>query len=482
MFVNTPNLTWDDGLAQRAAWWACSFNCETSACADAPYEGYGISSNAYQGGTPLDAVEAWFGEIGRYNFSDPHWGKFTGHFTQLIWRTSWYIGCAAKLCQPQLDNYFVVCQFDPAGNVLGTFPENVMPLKPEYATLSFTPYQYASGYVSVFSWAPVTSTETPVTIVPSSGALPVYSVIEYTVPGGVGSVPSTISASNGPGSTITAASVYITPTSNPNPVYTIPFGDWSDFFPSTAQITYLSATDTSTTTTATSNSSNNHNSAIDTTDKSTSTSKKSTSSSSHGSTMDATNRSTFTSKKSTSNSHGSTMDATNRSTSTSEKSTPSNSHGSTMDATNRSTTTSNKSTSSNSNGSTIDATDRSTATSKKSTSNSNGSAMDATDRSTITSKKSASISHSSAMDATNRSTTTSNKSVSISHSSTIDATNRSTITSKKSASISHSSAIDATDRSTTTSNKSTSSNSNGSTMDATNRSTFTSKKSTSNIH
>lgn len=69
-------------------------------------------------------VDAWYDEIKMHK-----WKEFqheTGHFTQVIWKGSKYVGSGiAKLGR----KIFVVSNYDPPGNVLGTFAENV--LKPQ---------------------------------------------------------------------------------------------------------------------------------------------------------------------------------------------------------------------------------------------------------------------------------------------------------------------------------------------------------------
>jgi hypothetical protein len=48
----------------------------------------------------------------------------TGHFTQLVWRSSARLGCGASVCRGL---QIWVCNYDPPGNVQGNFPRNVLP-------------------------------------------------------------------------------------------------------------------------------------------------------------------------------------------------------------------------------------------------------------------------------------------------------------------------------------------------------------------
>lgn len=51
-----------------------------------------------------------------------------GHFTQVIWKGSREIGVGRAFAEDGL-RVFVVCNYYPAGNVIGRFKENVMPSK-----------------------------------------------------------------------------------------------------------------------------------------------------------------------------------------------------------------------------------------------------------------------------------------------------------------------------------------------------------------
>ncbi|KAK5782381.1 hypothetical protein RI543_000317 [Arxiozyma heterogenica] len=251
---------------------------------DVPGYDYSVGSNAYGGPGPLtNGVTMWFDEIIFYNYSDPERSGGTGHFTQLVWRFSTEVSCAAQEYSPGF--YIFVCQCLPAGNVLGQFCENVVPLKPAYKSVNFSTVHWLTGSQR---WASISLHQ----------------------------------------KTLTAPAVYITPKSTYEPVYTIT--NW-------AELTELCPPTTT--------SSNSRGSTIHATDRSTTTSNKSISSNSHGSTMNTTDRSTITSKKSTSsNSNGSTIDATDRSTTTATTSTSSNIRGSTIHAADKSTTTATTST------------------------------------------------------------------------------------------------------------------------------------------
>uniref|UniRef100_A0A182T6H8 SCP domain-containing protein n=1 Tax=Anopheles maculatus TaxID=74869 RepID=A0A182T6H8_9DIPT len=72
-----------------------------------------------------DAVDSWYSEIKNYTFgaSDPG-NNFSnvGHFTQIVWKDSQHlgVGMAAKGT-----SVFVVCNYDPPGNVYGRYADHV---------------------------------------------------------------------------------------------------------------------------------------------------------------------------------------------------------------------------------------------------------------------------------------------------------------------------------------------------------------------
>jgi hypothetical protein len=74
-----------------------------------------------------------YDEVRMYNFNNPGFSSATGHFTQVVWRSSSTIGCAVQACNNGLGGTgwprgsLVVCRYSPAGNVLGSFQTNVLP-------------------------------------------------------------------------------------------------------------------------------------------------------------------------------------------------------------------------------------------------------------------------------------------------------------------------------------------------------------------
>lgn len=73
--------------------------------------------------TMTSAVDAWGNERDLYTFDPPEgFSEATGHFTQLVWKETTSVGCASYQCDGKggVSGYFVVCEYWPSGNVIGT--------------------------------------------------------------------------------------------------------------------------------------------------------------------------------------------------------------------------------------------------------------------------------------------------------------------------------------------------------------------------
>ncbi|XP_033218310.1 venom allergen 3-like [Belonocnema kinseyi] len=124
-----PNLTWDDELstiAQRSAN-TCKF--EHDKCRDV--ERFQVGQNiAYSGSTEENyspdittLVQMWYDEVKLFNGQDVTNFSFNpgvGHYTQLVWAKSLYLGCGAvKYNEEGFNKVYLVCNYGPAGNVIG---------------------------------------------------------------------------------------------------------------------------------------------------------------------------------------------------------------------------------------------------------------------------------------------------------------------------------------------------------------------------
>ncbi|KAL4821589.1 CAP domain-containing protein [Aspergillus spinulosporus] len=120
---NASSLSWNQTLADYAKDWAKGCRWEHSS---GPYG----ENLAYGYKDASSAVTAWGDEAALYDFSKPTgFTEETGHFTQLVWKSTREFGCAAVDCgltdlnddedRERAQGWFVVCEYMPAGNVVG---------------------------------------------------------------------------------------------------------------------------------------------------------------------------------------------------------------------------------------------------------------------------------------------------------------------------------------------------------------------------
>lgn len=118
--LNLAPYTWDSAIEQKAQHWADQLASKNE------FKHSGSGENLYQT-TNGDfsckaAVKAWFEEYKHYNGEPIGKGDFHayGHFTQVIWPTTGNIGCGfKKYASGSGQKQTVVCQYSPAGNILG---------------------------------------------------------------------------------------------------------------------------------------------------------------------------------------------------------------------------------------------------------------------------------------------------------------------------------------------------------------------------
>jgi uncharacterized protein YkwD len=77
------------------------------------------------------AVQSWYDEVKLYNYNSPGFSSATGHFTQVVWKSSTQLGCGTAQGTKTINGtkykaFYVVCHYAPAGNVQGQFPANVL--------------------------------------------------------------------------------------------------------------------------------------------------------------------------------------------------------------------------------------------------------------------------------------------------------------------------------------------------------------------
>ncbi|KAJ3509670.1 hypothetical protein NLJ89_g5095 [Agrocybe chaxingu] len=118
-------LTWDSALYTSTLQWAqgCKFTHSSGQYGENLYASTGTNIGVEP------AVNAWMSEASKYNYNSPGFSSTTGHFTQVVWKSTTKVACARATCasgtifsQPST---YVVCRYNPPGNYAGQYAQNV---------------------------------------------------------------------------------------------------------------------------------------------------------------------------------------------------------------------------------------------------------------------------------------------------------------------------------------------------------------------
>ena len=121
--VGVPDLQWSSQLAEVAQRWADTLRGES--CKMRHTQQRGVSENLHRiwGGrdTPTSAIAGWLAERQHFDATTKTCapGKVCGHYTQMVWRSTRFVGCGMTACG---DGELWVCNYEPVGNFVGQAP------------------------------------------------------------------------------------------------------------------------------------------------------------------------------------------------------------------------------------------------------------------------------------------------------------------------------------------------------------------------
>ncbi|CAG9795270.1 unnamed protein product [Diatraea saccharalis] len=130
-------MIWDKELAAKAAKWASVYRQQHNpdrsvgsgrwrSTGENLYW-YSTSDHSYKL-NPDSALKAWFDEFRDFLYGPimrSHFSSSTqiGHYTQMAWADTTHVGCAiSQWSNDGWNKYMVVCNYGPAGNMLGSPP------------------------------------------------------------------------------------------------------------------------------------------------------------------------------------------------------------------------------------------------------------------------------------------------------------------------------------------------------------------------
>lgn len=125
-----PDLKLSSSLSKYAQEWADTLS-RRGVLQSRGGSRYGENIFCVQSSAPIeingrDPVDQWYKEGKNHIFGKEPSTLKTGHFTQIVWRESEEIGVA--IARNRNGQIFVVANYDPPGNVISTYSENVPPV------------------------------------------------------------------------------------------------------------------------------------------------------------------------------------------------------------------------------------------------------------------------------------------------------------------------------------------------------------------
>jgi pathogenesis-related protein 1 len=120
-----PPVQWSDEDAKVAQDYAAK--CVFAHNPNRGPRGENIYASGGSGRTPKEVVDNWASESKNYNYAANSCSGTCGHYTQVVWRDSVKIGCAAQKCTKNSPFgggawEMWVCDYSPAGNFNGKKP------------------------------------------------------------------------------------------------------------------------------------------------------------------------------------------------------------------------------------------------------------------------------------------------------------------------------------------------------------------------
>lgn len=128
----TKALSLNATVTEHAQCWADQLASDDEMSAN-PDTKYGENIYTCNGFEPsgFHIVSAWYEENEHYDYGHPVFTNEASHFTNIMWDATRQLGVG--IARSLSGNYYVVASYQPPGNVVGSFEQNVRPPKPKNA-------------------------------------------------------------------------------------------------------------------------------------------------------------------------------------------------------------------------------------------------------------------------------------------------------------------------------------------------------------
>ncbi|CAI5785633.1 pathogenesis-related 1-like [Podarcis lilfordi] len=126
--ANMKRMSWDHKLAETAKGWAkrCLFQHNSDIKIPGKVHpnfttaGENIWTGSFQIFNVTSALTDWYNEVVHYNYDTRYCSDVCGHYTQMVWATTYKVGCAVVFCR-QVTGFtsnaaHFICNYGPSGN------------------------------------------------------------------------------------------------------------------------------------------------------------------------------------------------------------------------------------------------------------------------------------------------------------------------------------------------------------------------------
>ncbi|KAK0140485.1 Cysteine-rich venom protein ENH1 [Merluccius polli] len=121
-------MNWSDALAASAQAWLDQCVSNHGPASSRTINGYEMGENLFQSASPVNwdsVITAWHNEVRNYKYPEGSVnGKAVGHYTQVVWNSSYQVGCGVAKCGSV---YLYGCHYYRAGNFVGWPPYKLGP-------------------------------------------------------------------------------------------------------------------------------------------------------------------------------------------------------------------------------------------------------------------------------------------------------------------------------------------------------------------